>query len=271
MAMLTKSNIKAMSSFINNSLDPIKSIKDRNFKSLREVKSIDTIAFEMPINHLKIDIKEDKQDMGFLPVEVVLKFKLDVRVESMPVYALINGPANTIEISLYYDYTFVNVVKVDVNKLQENDTVVKDDMDNIDFYIPDAFRDHYSKLISVDTVNFAKSLFAFTLDAMCYVKQTIASRETIIKTERKARKSKSAGPSTGAATKRKATVLNENKVIYRIETTDKAFDTIRKYRKYKGSFNVMGHPRKLKSGKVTWVKPYIKGQGEKIRKDYIIK
>jgi hypothetical protein len=44
----------------------------------------------------------------------------------------------------------------------------------------------------------------------------------------------------------------------------------RKYEKHTESFGVRGHYRRYKSGKTVWVRPFVKGAGNKNDKEYFV-
>ena len=59
------------------------------------------------------------------------------------------------------------------------------------------------------------------------------------------------------------------KVIYKLDSiNDDAKTFKKKYIRHIDSWEVMGHDRKLKGGKIIHVKPFVKGKGKAIKKDY---
>jgi hypothetical protein len=59
------------------------------------------------------------------------------------------------------------------------------------------------------------------------------------------------------------------KVIYTLDSTSDESKLFKKsYNRKAESWDVMGHDRKYKNGKVVHVKPYVKGKGNKVKRDY---
>ena len=62
------------------------------------------------------------------------------------------------------------------------------------------------------------------------------------------------------------------KILYKLDSANdndtKTFK--KKYTRHIDSWEVMGHDRKLKSGKIIHIKPFVKGKGKAIKKDYSV-
>lgn len=84
----------------------------------------------------------------------------------------------------------------------------------------------------------------------------------------KERKTITKKPKGGKGKNRKVVL---NKTIYRV-TYDENFKGYesRTFERHTESWTVSGHPRHYKNGKVIFIKPYVKGQGDKTPKTYVL-
>lgn len=71
--------------------------------------------------------------------------------------------------------------------------------------------------------------------------------------------------------KRSVEFIEDNKVIYIASISEENFNKFKKYTRHTESWNVMGFVRHYKNGKTVWVKPHTRGNGNKSKKDYIVK
>lgn len=107
-----------------------------------------------------------------------------------------------------------------------------------------------------------------TLHTMSYLSYVATTKETIYKTikEKKAAEKKS---SSKASAKRRVELLNGNRIIY-VNANKDTIKDMKTYQRHIDSWNVAGHPRTYKSGKVIFIKPYKKGEGRVNPKTYEI-
>lgn len=108
-----------------------------------------------------------------------------------------------------------------------------------------------------------------------YIAHKMTETKTVIKADRLPRAAGQNRAATIAAAKpqkRTVKILNEDKVVYTVKSSQpNVVNRFRKYQRHAGSWSVAGHPRKLKSGKIVWVKPHTKGEGAKTPKTYKVK
>ncbi|MDU1308925.1 MAG: hypothetical protein E6936_15935 [Clostridium perfringens] len=71
--------------------------------------------------------------------------------------------------------------------------------------------------------------------------------------------------------KRSVEFIENSKVIYIASISEENFNKFKKYTRHTESWNVMGFVRHYKNGKIVWVKPHTRGNGNKSKKDYIVR
>lgn len=232
------------------------------YKSLRQIKEFDTVELHTPINELSgqllqfnpvaTEFKESPYH-SFLP-EYVLKYRTRYKDTGYDIvcYAYINEVDGIIEC-----YTF------------ETKTGIYYCVFRTDISDPSKF------LFKMDKVTDKECHLALAevLSVLGYIQNKMVDTNTVVKSERKARSAGSIStPAPQVNTKRKVRVLNADKVLYTVTSQqDNIAQIIRKYQRHKQSWNVAGHPRKLASGRVVWVRPYKKGTGPVEPTTYVIK
>ena len=229
-----------------------------NYKSFKEIKEIDTISFKKNLDEInsffkdkKDFLKEDKFDFYFPLENGVLKFKMKEVI--LYFYFNING---LMELYIYnYDeyffepciaLKFENVVNGEFKfKILENSRGYK--IDKIDNFI-----NIFIRVISY--INFIKD-----------------NKNITIKSNRKKRIKVNNNSNEVKYKKRSVEFIEDNKVIYIASISEENFNKFKKYTRHTESWNVMGFVRHYKNGKTVWVKPHTRGNGNKSKKDYIVK
>lgn len=64
-------------------------------------------------------------------------------------------------------------------------------------------------------------------------------------------------------------ILNNDRIVYTINVSNKVFKNIKNYHRHTLSWKVLEHCRHYKSGKVAWIKPFTKGTGKIKLKTYV--
>ncbi|MGU8477050.1 hypothetical protein ACV3QH_07230 [Clostridium perfringens] len=228
-----------------------------NYKSFKEIKEIDTISFKKNLDEInsffkdkKDFFKEDKFDFYFPLENAVLKFKMEEVI--LYFYFNMNG---LMELYIYnpneYFFEpcvalkFENVVNGEFKfKILENSRGYK--IDKIDNFI-----NIFIRLISY--INFIKD-----------------NKNITIKSNRKKR-IKVNNSNKVKYKKRSVEFIEDSKVIYIASISEENFNKFKKYTRHTESWNVMGFVRHYKNGKTVWVRPHTRGNGNKSKKDYIVK
>lgn len=126
-----------------------------------------------------------------------------------------------------------------------------------------------SKTNGIGRIEMKSNLFGFYTMVMLYINSNIANAKRIEKevavTTNKSSKSKS--KSTTNSNKRNEIFIND--IVIRTYK-DKLVTQKREINRHAESWNVRGHERHYKSGKIVYVKPHKKGEGKLKTKDYTI-
>ena len=140
---------------------------------------------------------------------------------------------------------------------------------------------YHKKIIDMGYVNYEKqdkkviTLFDYFLSANLFIKFSIENRKTIYR-KKKATKSSSGERKTNSNSnnKNKIIVLNNDKIIYEIETNSTVQEFKRDYIRHAESWTVRSFDRHYKSGKVVHIKEHVRGnkQTSEVKKNvYTIK
>ena len=140
---------------------------------------------------------------------------------------------------------------------------------------------YHKKIIDMGYVNYEKhdkkviTLFDYFLAANLFIKFSIENRKTIYR-KKKATKSSSSKRKTNSNSnnKNKIIVLNNDKIIYEIETNSTVQEFKRDYIRHAESWTVRSFDRHYKSGKVVHIKEHVRGnkQTSEVKKNvYTIK
>ena len=120
-------------------------------------------------------------------------------------------------------------------------------------------------------INSIKNEFVMLLGCIIYAKdysEVTIRKEKINKT--KSNNSPVTQSNNSANNKSTHVIKLGEKILYKLDSANdndtKTFKN--KYTRHIDSWEVMGHDRKLKSGKIIHVKPFVKGKGKAIKKDY---
>lgn len=236
-------------------------------KTLREIKNYDT--FELASDFLNRKPISREYHMKPVFTEGVIKIIDDsssfLNSKKKIFYIYLNDTTGTIEVYTYTreDYCFEFIFKITFNENIKSLEKLEFEKNKEYSYI----KDEYLQV-------FVSSI---VLEAMAYISYYTENRDTVIKhRSRKRNVNNINSKGEKNSIKRKIQILNKDKVIYEVNTSDdNLIKALRKYQRHTESWKVMGHKRTYKSGKVVWVSPYTKGtkKSEKSNepKKYIIK
>lgn len=117
-------------------------------------------------------------------------------------------------------------------------------------------------------INVQLMIFAGTF---YFIENMLAEQETETK-EIKTKHKKNKIIKASKTDKKTIVIKNKHMQYINLNISDDSFKKLKKHRKrqYQGSWSVKGHLRHYKSGKVGYVRPYIKGEGEFKSKNYKI-
>ena len=124
--------------------------------------------------------------------------------------------------------------------------------------------DKTSKILDMEAIQSIMTTYASTMALLAYGNETTKpSKRTIHKSEDKQK-------STKKSNKKKHNKSKSNGITYvlRRDSTDAVIIPHGKHRSPQGTFNVRGHFRHYKDGKIIWIEEYSKGRGNKKSKTY---
>lgn len=243
--------------------------KNIGTKTLKSIKEYDTFVIPTDsIEYFDISQYSDQQrfDISEIFSEGVIKVPSPIaefRDIISTFYIYLNIEKSIFEVYYYsnqtYDFAFMFAVKFN--------NIIKNEKDLKIIKISNGF----------DIMSAKYVMFNIIFKSLQYIIYYVGNRETTIKTETIKKKTSSANKTNNNTSnnKKRVLVINRNKIVYEVTGSNNgAIETIKKhYNRYAKSWNVVGHKRVYKSGKVVWIKPYTKGnKNEKIKsKTYIIK
>lgn len=263
--MFTNNNFKLpnnMDKFISNLKNDTKD-QPPFFKSLREIKEYDRVELATPVEQIAKELErfnpitktEDLVQYRSPLSEYVLKYRTgfshgSTRFDAV-CFTYINEAEGIIE---SYNLETITGLYYCVFRM-------------------DSTGEGFTYKMNKATDKECQMALAQIMSVIGYIEHQMLDTNTVVKSERKKRSP--AGSSSVASTpkqKRTVKVLNADRVVYSVlSQQDHIAQTLRKYQRHTKSWTVAGHPRKLASGKVVWVRPYKKGEGKVDPKTYIVK
>lgn len=230
------------------------------YKTFREIKEIDTITINASLKDMEKNYwqkrKEGNGHIKYMPplYQAVLKYKYQGKYEPKNTiqYIYFEVINNGLELE-FYQY---NTTKYIFTPLMYVVLTPKDGFEILNVY---------SKQINA---NFSQSLIFVYLYLSTYVNTIKNDPNTIIKKEKQLSCKMSTSNNKYS---NKTVVISNNKIVYEVINKEGLNNIKRQYIKHIESFNVMGHTRKLKNGKIIYVRPYKKGVGITKKKEYVVK
>ncbi|HAT4340596.1 TPA: hypothetical protein I9094_002899 [Clostridium perfringens] len=222
-----------------------------NYKSFKEIKNIDTIFFKKTLDEAKFffeNIKETKINFYFPLEKGVLKFKMSDEV-TMYYY---------FENDLLELYTYYN------NKYMFHPC----------FAIKLIFKNGKFKFLVLENsnkINIDNWLSIF-INIMSYILLIKDNKNITIKTSRKKRLNNNNENNNIQYKKRSVEYIENEKVVYIASIEEENLNNFKKtYTRHTNAWGVIGFVRHYKNGKTSWVRPHTRGNGNKSKKDYIVK
>lgn len=233
--------------------------------SFREIKELDTISFNKPFQEVIDDFKEIVNDdeiniQAYFPLDRgVIKLEVNFTGEPSYLYYVFDDAEQTVDVYLYTKnlYLLQNMIKYKVNSCDNSGL-------NCDVIYVDEGLD-------VDVIkDYTLKNFEIALGMIIYYKDNPKI------TYRKQRKSRNTTKNnkvkdSALPTKSKTSVKLGEKVVYEVNSSDEIIKHFKKRQRHTDSWTVMAFLRRLKSGKTTMVKSHVRGNGERNKKEYIIK
>ena len=231
-------------------------------KTLRQLKNDYNLVEILDENFLN-EVTEIPMDYDFQNFPINNDFVIKYPINFKTICYTFVQMTGKIELYTYYreDYKFEFLMELDLKEIKENAGGLKSNVN--EDYLKGRFRKNDAALSGLFMV----------LRVLYYISIKLQERNTVYKTTKKNLFSNKTSTKSNNRRK-KIEVLNKDKVVYLKMNTDLDFlKVLRNYTRKTESWNVVGHYRHLKSGKVVWVQPYRKGNKEMKTepKKYIIK
>lgn len=226
-------------------------------KTLRELKKYTTITTNIGHNEMIDYILANETDVVsiYLPVkEFVLKAILD---KEQIQYMYVKELDGTFLLEIYNynreNYEFVHKCSVEVTSVEPKEM-------------------KYTIIESSVEKNKIKKIIKLFEVAWIYIIMIKDSPKIIQKATRTSKKSSSNKSNVIVPKEKTVNYISDKKILYTIVGEDIHIKSFKKRQRHLDSWQVIGHTRKLKNGKTVFVKPYVKGDKEKIKsKEYVIK
>lgn len=224
------------------------------FKSLKELKDYSTISVTDDIEAVRTKLYTHNNIEIYLPLH---EFVIKVHENGLIVfyYLIDNGDSWTIELSGMNDkYVFRNLIALKA--------VMKNN--KLEF-----------KVIAYEDINFKKNVKIITENFKILLGCIILAKDfpDVVMRKKYKKKAKNIEPSKNQTPEKKTHIVKlGEKVIYTIDSVNEEdYKPFKKsYDRHTESWEVMGHDRHYKNGKVVHIESYPKGKGKISKKDYRI-
>lgn len=249
-------------------------------KSFKEIKSYDTITLNVSlkeINEYFEDKNEEELALFYIPLKegVVKNYTTSANGHSLTMYTYFNNyeeKDNSIAIEHYMyikdEYKFIPLLALDIYKFGE----AKDKHEFNLMYFNE--KEYVTKTHALKQSMSLINIFVLQMIYMIYLKEHRNTKYIIPQNNVTLQKKINNSDSKYKSKKKNVQIISDNKVAYSLAISNDNYKQFKKkYTRHTESWQVMGFARHYKSGKVSYVKPHIRGNKNKetSKKEYIVK